>query len=394
MAIPFSYNLRNLRERLTTTIMTALGIGLTVAVLLGILALVDGLTNALAVTGHPNHVVIMRQGSTAELVSGVQQEKFNIIKFYDEVAKLDGEPMASHEVVSVASLPLRGGDPDETGGNVNVRGMSPIGLEMRDDLELVEGRWFEPGKREMVVGEGAHAIRAGTDIGDLVPYGRGDWEVVGVFRAGRSAYNSEFWVDGNLATADLGRGSTRSSVLVRTVDEAAALSLIERVKSDQRVALEGKLETDYYAEQMSSAGPVKALGVFVAAIMAIGSCFAAMNTMYTARVAARQGDRHAAVARLLALERDDQLRARILTHRIVGRRRRRADGPAAARPAEPHRKPVDVLRDDVFFPGDAREHRAGPRVRRRDGALGRVIAGSHGGAPIDPRLAEGSVSAG
>ncbi len=282
MAIPFSYNLRNLRERYTTTAMTALGIGLTVAVMLGILALVNGLTSALDTTGHPNQLIVMRQGATAELVSGVQQDKFNIIRFFDGVARVDGEPMVSHEVVSIASLPLRGGDPDSTGGNINVRGLSPMGLKMRDGIELVEGRWFEPGKREMVVGEGAHAIRAGTDIGDFIPYGRGDWEVVGVFRAGRTAYNSEIWVDGNLATADLGRGSTRSSVLVRAADEAAALSLIDRVKTDQRVALEGKLERDYYAEQMSSAGPVQALGVFVAAIMAIGSCFAAMNTMYTA----------------------------------------------------------------------------------------------------------------
>ncbi len=300
MAIPFSYNLRNLRERYTTTIMTALGIGLTVAVLLGILALVNGITGALAITGHPNQIIVMRQGATAELVSGVQQDKFNVIKFFDEVAQLDGEPMVSHEVVSVASLPLRGGDPNETLGNVNVRGLSPMGIKMRDGIELVSGRWFEPGKREMIVGEGVNAVRAGTDIGDMIPYGRGDWKVVGVFRDGRSAYNSEIWVDGNLATTDLGRGSTRSSVLVRAKDEAAALSLIDRVKNDQRVALEGKLERDYYAEQMSSAAPVESLGMFVAAIMAIGSCFAAMNTMYTA--VARRG-REIGTLRLLGFSR-------------------------------------------------------------------------------------------
>ena len=314
MAIPFSYNLRNLRERYTTTAMTALGIGLTVAVLLGILALVDGLAGALAVTGHPNQLIVMRQGSTAELISGVQLEKVNVLKFFDEVARLDGEPMVSHEVVSAASLPLRGEDPDETRGNVSVRGLAPMGLKLRDGLELVEGRWFEPGKREMVVGEGAHAVRAGTDIGEFIPYGRGDWEVVGVFRAGRSAYNSEIWVDGNLATADLGRGSTRSSVIVRAVDRAAALSLIDRVKSDQRVALEGRFERDYYAEQMESAGPVQALGVFVSAIMAIGSCFAAMNTMYTA--VARRG-REIGALRLLGFSRGSVMASFVLESLLI-----------------------------------------------------------------------------
>ncbi len=283
MAIPLSYNLRNLKVRYTTTIMTALGIGLTVAVLLGILALVNGLRTSLEVTGNPRQVLALRQGSTAELVSVVTQEQFNTIKFLDGIEQLDGEPMASHEVVSIVSLRLRGTTEDEGNmGNVNIRGLSPMGLRMRDGLELVEGRWFESGKREVVVGEGVHGIRAGTDIGDKIPFGRGDWEVVGIFNAGRSAYNSEIWTDGNLATTDLGRGSTRSSAIIRATDEAAAQAISNRIKEDQRLLLEGRLERDYYAEQMSSAAPIQGLGIFVAIIMAIGSCFAAMNTMYTA----------------------------------------------------------------------------------------------------------------
>lgn len=283
MAIPLSYNLRNLRVRYTTTIMTALGIGLTVAVLLGILALVNGLQSSLAVTGDVRHVLAMRQGSTSELVSAVSQEQFNTIRVLDGIERLDGEPMASYELVSIVSLKLRGAEDIEgQEGNINVRGLSPIGIQMRDGVRLTEGRWFEPGRREMVVGQGVHGIRAGTDIGDKIPFGRGEWEVVGIFDAGGSAYNSEIWADGNLATADLNRGSTRSVALIRATDEAAAQALANRIKDDQRLLLEGRLEREYYEQQMSSAAPIQGLGIFVAIIMAVGSCFAAMNTMYTA----------------------------------------------------------------------------------------------------------------
>lgn len=298
MAIPLSYNLRNLRVRKTTTLMTSLGVALTVAVLLGIGMLVDGLQNALSVSGHPLHLIVMRQGSTAELVSIVDRDKVDVLKFSPGIAQLDGEPMISHEVVSVVSLAHR--DDPESAANVNVRGLSPIGLKMRDELELLDGRWFEPGKREAVVGQGVHGIRAGTSIGDTIYYGRGDWTVVGIFAAGRSAFNSEIWVDGNLATSDLGRGNSRSSVLVRAEDAVAVEALKNRVADDQRLNLEAEGERDYYAKQMVSADPVRFLGIFVAVIMAIGSCFAAMNTMYAA-VANRA--REIGVLRLLGFSR-------------------------------------------------------------------------------------------
>ncbi len=310
MAIPLAYNLRNLRVRLMTTITTALGIALTVAVLLGVLALVNGLRGALSVTGRSDQVLVMRQGSTAELISAVQNEKFRAIALLEGIAQRDGEPMVSHEIVSVVSLRLRS-DPDnsETEGNVNIRGISPMGRYLRDDLTLTQGRWFEPGRREAVVGAGVHGMRAGIDIGDRIAFGRGEWEVVGVFDAGRSAYNSELWVDGNLAVADLGREGTRSSVLLRAEDEAAAQAIIRRVEQDQRLLLEGTFERDYYAKQMSSAGPVQGLGIFVALIMAVGSCFAAMNTMYTA-VARRA--REVGTLRLLGFSRASILASFVL----------------------------------------------------------------------------------
>lgn len=278
-AIPLFYNFRNLRVRKTTTAMTALGIALTVAVLLGIWALVTGLQNSLAVTGDPLHLIVMRQGATSELVSIVTDEKFQALQRLDGVARLDNEPMVSNEVVTVITLPLRGDATQE--GNINLRGISPMGIKMRD-VKIAQGRWFDEGKREVVVGRGLFAVRDGTDLGDKISFGRGDWEVVGIFDAGKSAFNSEVWAPGSLANSDLGRGSTRSSVLVRAQDAVAAKALVSRVSDDQRLLLEAKFERDYYAAQMTSAAPVQTLGILVSAIMAIGSCFAAMNTMYTA----------------------------------------------------------------------------------------------------------------
>ena len=280
MLIPITYNVRNLLVRKTTTIMTALGVALTVAVMLGIGTLVEGLRTSLVAGGDPLHLIVMRQGSTAELVSIVSKEDFDVIKFSPGIAELDGQPMASHEVISVVHLPLRGDATNEA--NISVRGLSEMGIKLRHDVELLEGRWFTPGKREMVVGRGVHGKRAGTNVGDKIFYGRGDWEVVGVFSAGQSSFNSEIWVDANLASTDLGRGSSLSSVLVRAKDSAAAAALQNLVADDQRLGLEAERESEYYAKQMVSADPVRYLGMFVAVIMAIGSCFAAMNTMFAA----------------------------------------------------------------------------------------------------------------
>ncbi len=214
------------------------------------------------------------------------------------VAQLDGGLMVSHEVITVVNLKLRA-DPTRD-ANVSVRGVSPMGIKMREEIRLQSGRWFETGKREVVIGRGTNAAREGTSIGDKVEFGRGEWEVVGVFDAGQSAFNSEIWGDGNFITSDLGRGNSRSSVLVRARDEVTLTALKNRMSDDQRLQLEAETEKDYYAQQMSSAQPVEMLGMLVAVIMAIGSSFAAMNTMYTA-VARRA--REIGVLRMLGFSR-------------------------------------------------------------------------------------------
>ena len=305
MAIPISYSFRNLLVRKTTTAMTALGIALSVAVLVGIMALVGGLNGALSVSGDPLHILVMRQGSTAELNSTVTREQFQNLKFIEGIADDNGEPMASLEVITVFNLAFRGKPNDVT--NVNVRGLPPMGIRLRERagvLKIAQGRWFDPGRREVTVGRGIFENNEGTSIGDTLDFGRGEWEVVGVFDAGKSAFNSEIWADANLLAIDLGRGGTLSSALVRCPDEVTAAALINRVSDDQRLMLEATPEKEYYAKQTQSGQPVQMLGIFVAVIMAIGSSFAAMNTMYAA-VARRA--REVGVLRMLGFSRGSVL---------------------------------------------------------------------------------------
>ncbi len=279
MAIPLSYSFRNLAVRKTTTIMTALGIAATVAVLLSVLALVEGLRGAFEATGDPLNVLITRKGSDAELNSNLERDKFQDVKFKDGIAKTkSGEPMASLEMVTVINLPSVD-SPD--GMNVTLRGVLPVGIEMRN-LKLVEGRWFDTGKREIVVGSSVAKRYPDARLGNELEFARGKWKVVGVMDGGQSAVNSEIFADLNQASADYHRPDVLSSVLVRATDELARNALINNLNSDPRLNVEARTEREYYAAQMVSAAPVQALGTFVAIIMAIGSCFAAMNTMYAA----------------------------------------------------------------------------------------------------------------
>src|SRR4051794_6265465 len=150
MAIPLSYNIRNLIARKTTTLMTALGIALTVAVLLSMMAMVQGLRTSLEATGNPLNVLVMRKGAPAEMGSIVTPSTFQDLKAKAGIAKTaDGQPMASLELVTIILLE---GPENPNGANITLRGLTPSGFAMRD-LKLVQGRMFEPGKRELVVGK-------------------------------------------------------------------------------------------------------------------------------------------------------------------------------------------------------------------------------------------------
>lgn len=280
MAIPISYNVRNLKLRKGLTIMTALGIALTVTTAIFIMALLAGLQRAFVTSGDPHNVLVLRKGSEAELSGGFDATSFPVLKNLPGIAKdSHGDPMASGEWVVVIVLPRKDGTGEV---NVTVRGMMPDGLELRPKVKLVEGRWFTPGQREVVVSESIHKRFSHASVGDSLAFGKGPWQVVGVFDAGGSAYDSEIWGDVNQMAADFDRQGGFSSAYLRAADPVSAEALQHRVSDDQRLKLEGMLETEYYAKQTSSGAPIRIIGWIVAVIMAIGSSFAAMNTMYAA----------------------------------------------------------------------------------------------------------------
>lgn len=280
MNLPLSYNWRNLIARRTTTLMTALGIALTVAVLLATSALVEGLRTSLSATGNPLQLLVMRKGATAELNSNRSPEDLQVLKTKRGLTtNAQGEPMASLELITVVVLE----GPEAPGGiNISVRGLTPIGWDMRENIQVIAGRRFTPGRRELVVGKGVAQRYPMAGLGRKIDFGRGDWEVVGIMDAGRGAANSEIFCDLNQLSADQNRTTALSSILVRATDEVTLSALQNDLTSDRRLNADAPTEKSYYAQQMQSAAAIQFLGIFVAIIMAVGSCFAAMNTMFAA----------------------------------------------------------------------------------------------------------------
>ncbi len=280
MPIPITYNLRNLRERKTTTLMTALGLALTVSVLLSVLALVDGLRATFRATGDPLNIVVLRSGAPAELMSNLPRATYNALKYKPGIERTaDGAPMASLEVVTVISLE----NPQHPGGTtVSFRGMMPVGIPLRRGVSIRAGRWFRPGYREVIVGRSIAARYPEAGLGGQIQFGRGAWTVVGVMDAGNSSMSSEIFCDLNQLAADDAREDVLSSVLLRAADPAAKEALIRNLNEDRQLDVDALGETEYYDRQTMSSAPVLFVGIFVALIMAVGSSFAAMNTMYAA----------------------------------------------------------------------------------------------------------------
>lgn len=288
MAIPISYSLRNLMVRKTTTVLTALGIALTVAVLVAVLALVEGLRSSFEASGRPLNVLVMRKGATAELLSVVTRSNFQDFKYKAGIARdPSGQPLASLEMVTIINN-LGTGKAAE-GMNLNLRGLTPVGIEMRDHVHLIAGRFFAPGRRELVVGKNIVARYPKVRLGSRVHFGRGDWDVVGIMDGGRSNASSEVYADLNQISGDYNRTEFLSSALLRAVDPVAMQALRSSLETDPRFNFSTQSERDYYASQMASATPVRFMGLLVCTIMAVGSSFAAMNTVYAA-VARRSAD--------------------------------------------------------------------------------------------------------
>lgn len=283
MALPLKYNFQNVFIRWRATVATILGVALVVAVYILVQSLAAGLEKSSRNTGDPRNLMIVRKGSTAESSSQVTREQLKTFQYLPQITRNEkNEPLISADVLVLISLPRHDGTGE---ANVTVRGITSIGMQLRPQVTLVQGRWFTPGKREAVFSAKLTQRFANCQIGQQFKTGAHYLTVVGIMSGGNSAFDSEIWMDADEARSIFDR-ENYSSVLARTVDEAAAAEIIRRIESDKRLPLRVDYEVKYYSEQTRTAMPIKILGNFLATAMSIGAVFAAMNTMY-ASVGAR-----------------------------------------------------------------------------------------------------------
>jgi len=278
-ALPIKYNIRNVFVRKGTTFATAVSIGITVAVFLMVMALARGIDLTLQSSGEPLNLIVLREGASAELVSDIDQAKFDAIRFLDGVATENGEPLAAPEAITLIYRPRKG---QSQGANVTIRGVGPQSNSLRSGFKVQKGRTFEPGLAEAIVSQRIADRFQALDIGDKFKIQSSEFTVVGIFDAGGKAFESEIWVDINTLKNATNRPSY-SSILLRVTDSAALESVAARIADDQRLQLKATPELKWYDEQAGvNSGAIKGLGIFIAAIMAIGAGFAGMNTMYAA----------------------------------------------------------------------------------------------------------------
>jgi putative ABC transport system permease protein len=269
--IPVKYNLRSLIIRRVGTVMTIVGVALTVAVFVTVLSMVNGLEGTFLETGEPMNLIMIRQASQAETNSFFNRDIKPIVETTPGITAVAGE------IIVLINHPRITGET----ANVIVRGVSDKSLELRPRLKVVEGRMFRPGLREVIVSRSISKRFRDTKIDDSIKIGRSTWTVVGILDAARTAYDSEIWADYNEISGEFER-PIYSSLLVRASNDAPLASIRERLAGDRRLQLDVFRQREYFEAQAGSALPMKVLGYLIASIMAIGSSFAVMNTMYAA----------------------------------------------------------------------------------------------------------------
>jgi putative ABC transport system permease protein len=281
MAIPISYNIRSAVERWTSVIVAVLGIAGTVGVFVAMLSLAHGFRATLVASGSPRNAIVRRAGADSEMVSAVSLDSLHIIENGAGVARDGSGPLVSGEVVVIAAFPLI---KTGTDANVQVRGVSPRALEVRDKTRIAQGRMFQPGLTELLVGRNAVRTYRGFTLGHTVRFGGGTWTVVGIFDAGGSAFDSEIWCDANVLNQVYKRpGNVFQSVTARLDSSSAFPAFKDALTSDPRLSVQVERETEYYERQSRALTTlIRVLGFLVAAVMGIGAVFGALNTMYSA----------------------------------------------------------------------------------------------------------------
>jgi putative ABC transport system permease protein len=281
MSIPLIYNVRSVRQRWTSGIVAVLGIAGAVGVFVAMLSMAHGFKATLVASGSPGNAIVLRAGPTAEMYSALLIDQVRIIENAPGVARDADGPLVSPEVVVVAAFPLK---KTGTDANVQIRGVSPRVLKVRDKVRITQGRMFNAGLNELIAGRNVAGTYAGLELGRSVKFGGGTWTVVGIFDAGGSAFDSELWCDALVLNQVYKRPTNVfQSVTVHLTSASAFGEFKDALTSDPRLNVQTERERTYYERNSQALTTmITVLGTLVAFIMGIGAVFGALNTMYSA----------------------------------------------------------------------------------------------------------------
>jgi putative ABC transport system permease protein len=281
MPIPLIYNVRSVRQRWTSGIVAVLGIAGAVGVFVAMLSMARGFRATLVASGSPGNAIVLRAGASSEIVSIITVNDVQAIENAPGVERGEGGPRVSPEVVVIAAFPLK---KTGTDANVQVRGVSPRVLEIRDRVMIAQGRMFRAGLNELVAGRNVAGTYAGLDLNSSVKFGGGTWTVVGIFDAGGSAFDSELWCDALVLNQVYKRPQNIfQSITVHLTSPDAFAVFKDALTSDPRLSVEAERERAYYEKNSRALTTmIRVLGTLVAFVMGIGAVFGALNTMYSA----------------------------------------------------------------------------------------------------------------
>ena len=279
MALPISYNVRNLRSRWKVTLLAIFGIALVVAAFVTILSMARGFNIALSSTGSDDNAIVTQRGSMSELTSWIDVGNANLISVDPRVARgADGKPLASCEVVVITTRPKKG---TNIPLNITFRGVTPKAFNVRNNIKIVEGRAFTPGLFEVIVGKKIADRLQGVDVGSTINIQRKNWKVVGLFTADGSSFESEIWGDYDAMAPAIGRNGGCESLTLRLTNPTVLTSFDKDLRANPQFQLQADSEKQYYENLAGpTAGALMGLAAFVAIVMGIGAVFGAMNTMY------------------------------------------------------------------------------------------------------------------
>ncbi len=279
MGLLLRYNLRNLRARWKVTLLAICGIALVVAAVVVIASMSAGFQIALSSTGSDANAIVVQRGSLSELTSWINIANVQTILTDPRIARdAQGTPEASCEIVVIASKPKKS---DNQPTNITLRGVTPMAFKVRNNIKIVDGRMFEPGLYEVIVGKKISDRVTGLNIGDTLRVQRKDFKVVGLFTADGSSFESEMWGDYNALAPAVNRNGGCESVTARMTNPALIPAFDKELRANPQFQVQAESERQYYADQAGNLGTaLKILAAFVGIVMGIGAVFGAMNTMY------------------------------------------------------------------------------------------------------------------